>query len=133
LGETAERYVFEIRGLRLTEARLEFYIKPKDGFQLPQIMQLLKQTFSVRYNVLHKLKGHTWGDRYFSEILDGEPPKEAELWTGPVMGVDAAELLSAGGSPEVAGGTSPGKTEARVCPVSGKPAEISRKSTAPPG
>jgi hypothetical protein len=130
LGETAERYVFEIRGLCLTEARLEFYIKPKDGFQLPQIMQLLKQTFAVRYNILHKLKGHTWGDRYWSEILDGEPPEKAELWTGPVMGVEAAEFLPTGGSPEAEAGS--GNTEGRVCPISGKPAEIPRQAATPP-
>jgi hypothetical protein len=132
LGETAERYVFEIRGLRIKkDSWLEFFIKPKDGFQLPQIMQLLKQTFSVRYNVLHGLKGHTWGNRYFSEILEGDPPKEAEPWTGPVMGVEAAEFLTPGGLPEAEAGL--GKTEARVCPVSGKPAKIPRKAAAPPG
>jgi hypothetical protein len=135
LKETAERYVFEIRGLRINDSQLEFFIKPKDGFQLPQIMQLLKQTFSVRYNVLHKLKGHTWGNRYFSEILEGEPPPKAEPWTGPVMGVEAAEFLSAGGNPEAeaGGGLGSGKTEGRACPISGKPAEIPRKATAPPG
>jgi hypothetical protein len=133
LGETAERYVFEIRGLHIKDSWLEFFIKPKDRFQLPQIMQLLKQTFSARYNVLHKLKGHTWGDRYWSEILEGEPPPKAEPWTGPVMGVEAAEFLTDGGSPEAEAGGGSGKTEKRVCPVSGKPAEIPRKAAAPPG
>jgi hypothetical protein len=132
LKETAERYVFEIRGLRIeNDSRLEFYIKPKDGLQLPQIMQLLKQTFSVRYNVLHGLSGHTWGNRYFSEILEGEPPKEAEPWTGPVMGVEAAEFLPVGENSEAEAGL--GKTAGRACPVSGRPAEIPRKATAPPG
>jgi hypothetical protein len=126
LGETAERYVFEIRGLRLTEARLEFYLKPNDGFQLPRIMQLLKQTFAVRYNVLHKLSGHTWGNRYFSEILEGKPPKETELWTGPVVGVEAAEFLPTMETheDEAVSGSVSGKTEGRACPISGKPDEI---------
>jgi hypothetical protein len=36
LGEMAKRYVFEIRGRRIKkDSRLEFFIKPKDGFQLP--------------------------------------------------------------------------------------------------
>jgi hypothetical protein len=126
LGEAAERFVFELRGLNLEDERLDFYIKPKDGFQLPQIMQWLKQTFCVRYNFLHGLKGHTWGDRYWSEILDGEPPPKAEPWTGPVMGVDAAEF-----SPEKAraeacsggaadnGSPRSGKAGVEVCPVLG--------------
>jgi hypothetical protein len=57
---------------------LTFYIKPEDGFKLPLIMQLLKQTFSLRFNIIVGRKGHVWGERYESEILDGEPPEWAE-------------------------------------------------------
>jgi hypothetical protein len=114
-------------------------------------MQWLKQTFCVRYNVLHGLKGHTWGDRYWSEIMEGEPSPNAEPWTGPVMGVEAAEFspekareeaclgrAADKGRPspitaEVKGRPRSGKTEAGVCPVLRKPAEIPRKSAAPPG
>jgi hypothetical protein len=39
-------------------------------------MQWLKQTFAVRYNVMKGLDGHLWGDRYWSKIVDGEPPEE---------------------------------------------------------
>jgi hypothetical protein len=39
LGETAERYVFEIRGLRIEkDSWLEFFIKPKDGFPVILIL-----------------------------------------------------------------------------------------------
>jgi hypothetical protein len=40
-------------------------------------MQWVKQTFSARFNVLTGREGHVWGDRYWSEILEGEPPVEA--------------------------------------------------------
>jgi hypothetical protein len=140
LGEVSQRFVFELRGLNLENERLDFYIKPKDGFKLPQIMQWLKQTFCVRYNVLHGLKGHTWGDRYWSEILDGEPPPQAEPWTGPVMGVDATEFSPEKAREEACSGKGAdkgrprsGKNEGRVCPILVKPAEIPRKSAAPPG
>jgi REP element-mobilizing transposase RayT len=140
LGEVSQRFVFEIRGLRLKDERIGFYIKPKDGFKLPQIMQWLKQTFCVRYNFLHGLKGHTWGDRYWSEILDGEPPPKAEPWTGPVMGVEAAEFSPDKAREEACSGGAADKdrprfmkTEGGVCPISGKPAETPRKSAAPPG
>ncbi|MDR0638553.1 MAG: hypothetical protein LBG27_06600 [Spirochaetaceae bacterium] len=59
-------------------ARLTFYIKPDDGLKLPKIMQLLKQTFSLRFNIIAGRKGHVWGERYESEIFDGEPPEYAE-------------------------------------------------------
>jgi hypothetical protein len=151
LGETAERFDFEIRGLHIKdELLLVFYIKPKDGFKLPQIMQWLKQTFTVRYNVLHGRSGHIWGDRYWSEILEGEPPEGAEEWTGPVMGVEASEF-----SPALARVSRwrlsfpcqsllpcqrlrlwdcplPWETKAGVSPVPGKPAEIPRRAAAPP-
>jgi hypothetical protein len=40
-------------------------------------MQWVKQTFSVRFNMRTGRTGHVWGDRYWSEILEGEPPEEA--------------------------------------------------------
>jgi hypothetical protein len=50
---------------------VSFYIKPADGLRLPEIMQWLKQTFAVRYNVYDGRTGHIWGDRYGSEIVEG--------------------------------------------------------------
>jgi REP element-mobilizing transposase RayT len=76
LLETGERFPCEVRHLVITADSVSFYIKPVDGLQLPEIMQWLKQTFAVRYNVMKGLDGHLWGDRYWSKILDGEPPEE---------------------------------------------------------
>jgi hypothetical protein len=59
------------------EERLSFYIKPADGLQLPAIMQWLKQTFAVRFNRCTGRTGHVWGDRYWSQVLEGEPPEES--------------------------------------------------------
>jgi hypothetical protein len=70
------KYVFEFRRLRLAGDLLSFYIKPADGFQLPDIMQWLKQVFAVEFNKVDGRTGHIWGDRYWSRILDGEPPED---------------------------------------------------------
>jgi hypothetical protein len=78
LNEATHRFVFEIRGLHLTDDRLTFYIKPADGFELPRILKWIKQTFAVRYNRLAGRTGHIWGDRYWSLILEGEPAERAE-------------------------------------------------------
>jgi REP element-mobilizing transposase RayT len=78
LKNTGERFVFEMTGLRLEADRLTFYIKPADGLELPDILKWMKQTFAVRYNRLMGRTGHIWGDRYWSVILEGEPPEEAE-------------------------------------------------------
>jgi hypothetical protein len=73
-----ERYGFDMRGLVIEEGSVSFSIKPNDGLQLPLIMQRLKQTFAVRFNVLAGRQGHVWGKRYWPEILAGEPPERAK-------------------------------------------------------
>jgi hypothetical protein len=77
LNEAREIYVFELRGLRFDGPWVSFYIKPDDGFELPEIMQWVKQTYAVRYNMHDGRTGHIWGDRYQSEIVEG-PPEDAE-------------------------------------------------------
>jgi hypothetical protein len=90
--ETMLRFPFQVWGFRVANDRLSFYIKPEDGLALPKIMQRMKQVFAQRYNGLTGRIGHIWGDRYWSEILVGEP----------VDGV-AAELGVAGASGAKAG------------------------------
>jgi hypothetical protein len=80
LYEAREIYGFLLRGLKFDGAWVSFYIKPDNGLQLPEIMQWIKQTFAVRFNVRAGRIGHTWGDRYESWILPGEPPEWAEAY-----------------------------------------------------
>jgi hypothetical protein len=102
LIETREIFVFELRGLKLEGDTASFYIKPADGYQLPEIMQWLKQTFATRFNVIDGRTGHIWGDRYWSEILAGEPPERAEEYVfAPVVcgaGRKAGRRIAAGGA-----------------------------------
>jgi REP element-mobilizing transposase RayT len=76
-GEARKRFAFELRGFRLEEEWLSFFIKPADGLQLPAIMQWVKQTFAVRFNRCEERTGHIWGDRYWSQVVKGEPPEWA--------------------------------------------------------
>jgi hypothetical protein len=76
-GEAHGRFDFELRGFRLDEEWLSFYIKPAEGLQLPAIMQWVKQTFAMRFNLCTERNRHVWGDRYWSKVLDGEPPEWA--------------------------------------------------------
>jgi hypothetical protein len=77
LIEAKDLFIFKMRGLTLKGARLSFYIRPEDGLRLPAIMQWLKQTFAVRFNRRDGRTGHLWGNRYWSEVLEGEPPEGA--------------------------------------------------------
>jgi hypothetical protein len=45
-------------------------------------MKQMKQVFAQRYNALTGRSGHIWGDRYWSRILEGDPPEGAgaEFW-----------------------------------------------------
>jgi REP element-mobilizing transposase RayT len=74
--ETMLRFAFKVRGLRLEEDCLSFYIKPDDGLELPAIMKRMKQVFAQRFNRMDGRTGHIWGDRYWSRILEGEPVVE---------------------------------------------------------
>jgi hypothetical protein len=77
LREAGKRFAIEVRRLVIQADRVSFYIKPADEFMLPIIMQWIKQTFACRYNAMKRLDGHVWGDRYWSKVIDGEPPEEA--------------------------------------------------------
>jgi hypothetical protein len=89
-----------VRCLVIQADSVSFYIKPADGLQLPEIMQWLKQTFAVRYNVMKGLDGHLWGDRYWSKIVDGEPPEEESAAgedCAERAGAESAAVVDAGG------------------------------------
>jgi REP element-mobilizing transposase RayT len=98
LYEVRQIYGFELCGLRFCGPRVSFFIKPDDGLQLPEIMQWVKQTFAVRFNVLDGRTGHIWGDRYWSAIVDG-PPEWAEgyVFAPVVCGRKGWWRIAAGG------------------------------------
>jgi hypothetical protein len=91
LREAGKRFAIEVRHLRIEADHVSFYIKPADGFQLPEIMQWIKQTFACRYNALKCLDGHVWGDRYWSKVLEGEPPEEEIAMKGAGREENGAE------------------------------------------
>jgi hypothetical protein len=52
----------------------------------PEIMQWIKQTYSVRYNVYDGRTGHIWGDRYASRIMAEGSPEDAKAYVfAPVV------------------------------------------------
>jgi hypothetical protein len=107
LREAAKLFAFEMRGLRLEDEKLSFYIRPADGFQLPQIMQWMKQTFAVRFNVYAGRTGHIWGDRYRSRIVAGEPPEWAGAVDWGLVEALAETRIPAGRARARPGGVSP--------------------------
>jgi hypothetical protein len=96
LRDAKRIFSFEMCGLTFEGATLAFYIKPADGKELPDIMQWIKQTFSVRFNVIVGRTGHVWGERYRSEILEGEPPVNAAEVDWKMVEKKAKEEIPAG-------------------------------------
>jgi hypothetical protein len=79
LLETELRFVFIMRGLRVEDDWLTFYLKPGDGLELPEIMKWMKQVFARRYNRGEGRIGHIWGDRYWSEIVEEVPEETGKM------------------------------------------------------
>jgi hypothetical protein len=128
LNEARARYAFALYGLRFSGPTVSFYIKPADGFQLPEIMQWIKQTYALRFNVSDGRTGHIWGDRYASWIVDGDPPKDAEEYVfAPV--VCAAGRRRGKGK----GGGGPGRGAAAGDEGSPCAGETARNASSPPG
>jgi hypothetical protein len=96
LNDAKRRFKFEMRGLVFDEAWLSFYIKPENGLELPKIMQWLKQSFSLRFNVWTRRSGHLWGTRYESVIVEGDPPPEAVEVDWRMVRAEAAKKIPVG-------------------------------------
>jgi hypothetical protein len=98
LLDADKRFKFEICELAFDDAWLSFYIKPADGFQLPKIMQWLRQTFLYRFKARTGRGGHLWGSRYESKIIGEEPPPEAKAVDWDSVKAEAAKEIPVDGT-----------------------------------
>jgi REP element-mobilizing transposase RayT len=96
--QAAGRFGFAVRALRLEDDWLVFFIRPADGFELPVIMKWVKQVFAQRFNGMDGRIGHIWGDRYWSEILEGDPPGD-DIRVRPQYWADAENPIFRAFSP----------------------------------
>jgi REP element-mobilizing transposase RayT len=130
LNEARARYAFELCGLRFSGPAVMFYIKPADGLQLPEIMQWIKQTYSVRYNVSDGRTGHIWGDRYASWIVAEGPPEDAEAYVFAPAVCPAARGAGGGGVSRSGASAVNPSADAEGSPRAG---ETARNGGSPPG
>jgi hypothetical protein len=136
LDEAHVLYSFVLYGLRFDGPTVSFFITPADGFQLPEIMQWIKQTYACRYNVYDGRTGHIWGDRYESVIVEG-PPKEAKEYVFAAVVCETASQkvrkavrAGSGGGP-ISGGSAAGPAAG----AEGRPraVEMAQNASGPPG
>jgi putative transposase len=66
-----KRYSFAIYHFCVMGNHVHFAIKPYKGCSLSKIMQWLLGNYAKAWNKAHGVKGHLWGDRFFSKIIRG--------------------------------------------------------------
>jgi putative transposase len=68
--EAKGKFFFYIENFCIMGNHVHFIIRPGLGESLSSIMQWILGVFAMRFNRLHRLTGHVWGDRFFSRIIE---------------------------------------------------------------
>ena len=71
LKRAKKKYAFTIHTFRVMSNHIHLVIQPGPDDNLSRIMQWVLSVFARAWNRAHGVKGHVWGDRFFSKILDG--------------------------------------------------------------
>lgn len=69
LKRAKRKYGFRIENFCVMENHFHLIIQPGRGISLSSIMQWLMSVFAMSWNRRHGLKGHVWGERFFSRII----------------------------------------------------------------
>jgi putative transposase len=65
-----KKYKFSLKNFVIMGNHIHFIIEPKENENLSRIMQWILSVFSMHYNRMHNLMGHTWRSRFWSRIID---------------------------------------------------------------
>ncbi|MDR0784258.1 MAG: transposase [Treponema sp.] len=69
--ERAKRkFHFQLWNFCVMGNHIHFLIKPTKEGNLSKIMQWIKSNFAKAWNKAHGKKGHVWGERFFSRIIN---------------------------------------------------------------
>jgi len=66
-----KRYRFQVINFCIMNNHFHLIIKPCDEESLSRIMQWILSVFAMAWNRKHHLKGHVWGERFYSRIIEG--------------------------------------------------------------
>jgi putative transposase len=66
-----KRYRFQIKNFCIMNNHLHLLIRPGENESLSRIMQWILSVFAMAWNRKHNLKGHVWGERFYSRIIEG--------------------------------------------------------------
>jgi putative transposase len=70
VAKAKERYSFSVENFCIMGNHYHLIVRPSRGTNLSRLMQWIMGVFAMRYNKLHGLTGHIWGQRFFSRIIE---------------------------------------------------------------
>ena len=65
-----DRFNFILYNFCIMGNHFHFIIRPGKGESLPKIMHWIMFVSAISYNKKRGVKGHLWGDRYYSKVLN---------------------------------------------------------------
>jgi putative transposase len=71
LKRARKKYRFRLENFCLMSSHFHFLIRPDEGESLSRIMQWILSVFARQWNRRHGMRGHVWGERFFSRIVEG--------------------------------------------------------------
>jgi putative transposase len=70
--QAKKKFGFKLWNFTVMGNHIHFLIRPDAGVSLSTIMQWIKCNFAKKWNKMHGVKGHFWGERFFSRVIKDE-------------------------------------------------------------
>lgn len=70
VAKAKKRYAFSVENFCIMGNHYHLILRPSKGTNLSRLMQWIMSVFAMKYNQIHGLTGHVWGQRFFSRIIE---------------------------------------------------------------
>ncbi|GHU25390.1 hypothetical protein FACS1894172_15000 [Spirochaetia bacterium] len=65
IAEAKDKYAFTLWNFCIMDNHFHFLIQPAVGVSLSDIIKWIKMVYAIRWNNIHRIHGHLWGDRFW--------------------------------------------------------------------
>ncbi|MDR1866679.1 MAG: transposase [Treponema sp.] len=70
IAEAHRKYGFKLWNFCIMDNHIHVLITPDKDVSLSVIMKWIKMVVAIRWNKLHGVKGHLWGDRFHARMIE---------------------------------------------------------------
>ena len=70
LKRAKQKYDFDVENFCVMGNHFHLMIRPRNGARLSSVMQWIMSVFAMAWNRIHRLTGHVWGGRFFSQVVE---------------------------------------------------------------